>query len=66
MPRSVFRQRGFPHWFAVTTFAVDLVIMMVYTALAAKVLRVMQDQSKLKWVNRTLGGAFIAAGIYLA
>jgi homoserine/homoserine lactone efflux protein len=52
--------------FAVTTFAVDLVIMMVYTALAAKVLRVMQDQSKLKWVNRTLGGAFIAAGVALA
>jgi homoserine/homoserine lactone efflux protein len=52
--------------FAVTTFAVDLVVMMAYTALAAKVLRVMKDESRLKWVNRTLGGAFIAAGVALA
>jgi homoserine/homoserine lactone efflux protein len=51
---------------AATTFAVDVVIMGVYTALAAKVLRVMRDQSKLRWVNRTLGGAFIAAGVALA
>ena len=51
---------------AATTFAVDLVVMMVYTALAAKVLRVMKDESRLKWVNRTLGGAFIAAGVALA
>ena len=52
--------------FAVTTFAVDLVVMMAYTALAAKVLRVMKDESRLRWVNRTLGGAFIAAGVALA
>jgi len=52
--------------FAITTFAVDLVIMMAYTALAAKVLRVMKDESRLRWVNRTLGGAFIAAGVALA
>jgi homoserine/homoserine lactone efflux protein len=51
---------------AATTFAVDLVVMMGYTALAAKVLRVMRDPSRLKWVNRTLGGAFIAAGLALA
>ena len=49
-----------------TTFAVDLVVMMGYTALAAKVLRVMRNESRLKWVNRTLGGAFIAAGVALA
>ena len=49
-----------------TTFAVDLVVMMVYTALAARVLRVMRDPAKLCWVNRTLGGAFIAAGVALA
>ena len=52
--------------FAATTFAVDLAVMMVYTALAARVLRVMRDPAKLRWVNRTLGGAFIAAGVALA
>ena len=49
-----------------TTFAVDLVVMMIYTALAARVLRVMRDPAKVRWVNRTLGGAFIAAGVALA
>ena len=38
-----------------TTFAVDLVIMVGYTALAAQVLRVMKDQSRLRWVNRGIG-----------
>ena len=52
--------------FAATTFAVDLVVMMGYTAIAARVLRVMSDPGKLRWVNRTLGGAFIAAGVALA
>ena len=51
---------------ATTTFAVDLVVMMGYTALAAKVLRVMKDPAHLRWVNRTLGGAFVAAGVALA
>jgi homoserine/homoserine lactone efflux protein len=39
---------------------------MGYTALAAKVLRVMNDPARLGWVNRGLGGAFIAAGLGLA
>jgi homoserine/homoserine lactone efflux protein len=51
---------------AATTLAVDLVVMAGYTALAAKVLRVMQDRSRLRWMNRTLGGAFVAAGVALA
>jgi len=51
---------------AATTFAVDLAVMMGYTALAAKVLRVMRDPSHLRWVNRGLGGAFVAAGLALA
>ncbi|HET7732020.1 MAG TPA: LysE family transporter [Usitatibacter sp.] len=51
---------------AATTFAVDLVVMMGYTAVAARVLRVMSDPGKLRWVNRTLGGAFVAAGAALA
>ena len=51
---------------AATTFAVDLAVMMGYTALASRVLRVMRDESRLRWINRTLGGAFIAAGLALA
>jgi homoserine/homoserine lactone efflux protein len=51
---------------AATTFAVDLVVMLGYTALAARVLRVMRAPSRLRWANRTLGGAFIAAGLALA
>ncbi|MGZ5039460.1 MAG: LysE family transporter [Usitatibacter sp.] len=51
---------------AATTFAVDLVIMMGYTALAAKVLRVMREPRHLRWVNRGIGGAFVAAGVALA
>jgi homoserine/homoserine lactone efflux protein len=49
-----------------TTFAVDLVAMWGYTALAAKVLRLMRDPGQLRWVNRSLGGAFVAAGVALA
>jgi homoserine/homoserine lactone efflux protein len=51
---------------AATTFAVDLAVMMGYTALAARVLRVMSDARQLRWVNRGLGGAFVAAGVALA
>jgi homoserine/homoserine lactone efflux protein len=51
---------------AATTFCVDLVVMMGYTALAAKVFRVMKEPAHLRWVNRTLGGAFVAAGLALA
>jgi len=52
--------------FAATTFSVDVVVMMGYTALAARVFRVMKDPSHLRWVNRTLGGAFVVAGLALA
>jgi homoserine/homoserine lactone efflux protein len=52
--------------FAATTFSVDIVVMMAYTALAAKVLAVMKDARRLRWVNRTLGGAFVASGLALA
>jgi homoserine/homoserine lactone efflux protein len=51
---------------AATTFAVDIVVMAGYTALAAKVIGAMRDERHLKWVNRTLGGAFVAAGVALA
>jgi len=48
-----------------TTFAVDVVVMAAYTAAAARVLSVMRDAAKLRWVNRGLGGAFVAAGVAL-
>jgi homoserine/homoserine lactone efflux protein len=51
---------------AATTFVVDLAVMIGYTALAAKVLRVMKNPAHLRWVNRGLGGAFVAAGVALA
>jgi homoserine/homoserine lactone efflux protein len=49
-----------------TTFAVDVVVMAAYTAAAARALRLMRDPRKLRWVNRGLGSAFVAAGIALA
>lgn len=51
---------------AATTFTVDLIVMLGYTALAARVLRVMKDPASLRWVNRGLGGLFVAAGLALA
>jgi len=51
---------------AATTFAVDIVVMAGYTALAARVIGAMRDERHLIWVNRTLGGAFVAAGVALA
>jgi homoserine/homoserine lactone efflux protein len=52
--------------FAVTTFVVDLIVMAGYTAVAARVLRVMEDTTRLRWVNRGIGGAFVACGVALA
>ena len=49
-----------------TTFVTDLAIMMAYTALAARVFRMMRDPSHLRWINRGLGGMFVAAGVALA
>jgi homoserine/homoserine lactone efflux protein len=52
--------------FAATTFVVDVILMAGYTALAARVLRVMQDTSRLRWINRGIGSAFVACGVALA
>jgi len=52
--------------FAATTFAVDVVIMAGYTALAARVLKVMRNPRHIRWVNRGIGGMFVAAGVALA
>jgi homoserine/homoserine lactone efflux protein len=51
---------------AATTFAVDIAVMSAYTATAARVFGTMRDPARLRWVNRGLGGAFVAAGIALA
>jgi homoserine/homoserine lactone efflux protein len=52
--------------FAATTFAVDVVIMAGYTALAARVLKVMRDPGHIRWVNRGIGSLFVAAGVALS
>jgi homoserine/homoserine lactone efflux protein len=52
--------------FAATTFAIDLAAMAGYTALAARVLKAMRDPSRIRWVNRGIGGAFVACGVALA
>ena len=49
-----------------TTFAVDVVVMTGYTALAARMLRAMSDPARIRWVNRGLGGLFVFAGVALA
>ena len=49
-----------------TLFFTDLVVMSGYTGLAAKVLRLLRDPRHVRWVNRTFGGLFVAAGAVLA
>ena len=49
-----------------TTLVTDLAIMAAYIALAAKVFRAMREPAHLRWVNRGLGGMFVAAGVALA
>jgi len=49
-----------------TIFFTDLVVMSGYTGLAAKVLRLMREPHHVRWINRTFGGLFVAAGAVLA
>jgi homoserine/homoserine lactone efflux protein len=49
-----------------TTVVSDLAVMAAYIALAAKVFRAMEDPGHIRWVNRGLGGMFVAAGVALA
>jgi len=51
---------------AATLFFTDLVVMSAYTIFAAKVLSSLSDPRHLRWVNRTFGGLFVAAGALLA
>ncbi len=51
---------------AATLVFTDLVVMSVYTGLAAKVLRLLRAPAHVRAVNRVFGGLFIAAGALLA
>lgn len=44
----------------------DTVVMSGYTYFAAKVLRLMREPRQIRWMNRTFGGLFVAAGAVLA
>jgi homoserine/homoserine lactone efflux protein len=49
-----------------TLFFTDLVVMSGYTGLAAKVLAALREPHHIRWMNRTFGGLFVAAGALLA
>ena len=51
---------------AATLALTDLVVMGGYTALAAKVLRLLKSPRQIKALNRTFGSLFVAAGALLA
>ena len=51
---------------AATIFCTDLVVMSAYTAFAARVLRALREPHHVRWINRTFGGLFVAAGALLA
>lgn len=44
----------------------DLVVMAGYTALAARVLRLLRTPRQIRWLNRSFGALFVAAGVLLA
>lgn len=49
-----------------TLFFTDLVVMSGYTGLAAKVLRLLREPHHVRWINRSFGAMFVAAGAALA
>lgn len=51
---------------AATLGFTDLVVMAGYTALAAKVLRLLKTPRQMRVLNRLFGGLFVGAGILLA
>jgi len=50
----------------VTMVGIDLVVMGMYTGLAAKVLRLLRNPGHIRWTNRFLGTLFVGAGAALA
>lgn len=51
---------------AATLAFTDLVVMAGYTALAARVLRLLRSPAQIGLLNKTFGGLFVAAGALLA
>ncbi len=51
---------------ALTLTVVDVIVMAAYTAFAAKILRLLKDESHIRWTNRGLGSLFVMAGGALA
>jgi len=51
---------------AATLFFTDLVVMSAYTVFASRVLRLLRQPRQIRWMNRTFGGLFVAAGALLA
>ncbi len=51
---------------AATLFFTDAVVMSGYTLLASRVLATLREPRHLRWMNRTFGTLFIAAGLLLA
>jgi homoserine/homoserine lactone efflux protein len=51
---------------AATLFFTDLIVMSGYTGLAARVLRALREPRHIRWMNRSFGGLFVAAGALLA
>ncbi|MEO8486956.1 MAG: homoserine/homoserine lactone efflux protein [Betaproteobacteria bacterium] len=49
-----------------TLFVTDLLVMSGYTGLAARALRALREPRHVRWVNRTFGSLFVAAGAVLA
>ena len=49
-----------------TLFFTDLVVMSGYTGFAARVLRLLREPHHVRWMNRSFGGLFVAAGAVLA
>ena len=49
-----------------TLFFTDAVVMSGYTGFAAKVLRALREPHHVRWINRSIGCLFVAAGALLA
>lgn len=49
-----------------TMIVVDVIVMIGYTGLASRVLRLLKNPGHIRWTNRALGTLFVAAGGALA
>lgn len=51
---------------ALTLAFTDLVVMAGYVGLASRMLGALRTPGQLRWMNRSFGGLFVAAGLFLA